>query len=117
MLERVILPALGNQRVTEGTHADIAKVHHDFTHIPYYANRCLEIISKMFNLAEMWGLRPDGTNPRKHIKEDPEEKRERFLSPAELRRVGEVPREMKTEGVELPSANISYRYRVTQHTA
>jgi hypothetical protein len=43
----------------------------------------------MFNLAEMWGLRPDGSNPRKHIKKYPEEKRERFLSPAELRRVGE----------------------------
>jgi hypothetical protein len=26
------------------------------------------MISKMFNLAEMWGLRPDGSNPRKHIK-------------------------------------------------
>jgi hypothetical protein len=38
------------------------------------------MISKMFNLAEMWGLRPDGSNPRKHIKKYPEEKRERFLS-------------------------------------
>jgi hypothetical protein len=54
----------------------------------------------MFNLAEMWGLRPDGSNPRKHIKKYPEEKRERFLSPAELRRVGEVLREMEQEGVE-----------------
>jgi len=67
MLERVILPSLGARRVTEVTRADIAKVHHDFRHIPYDANRCLEIMSKMFNLAEMWGLRPDGTNPRKHI--------------------------------------------------
>ena len=73
-------------------------------HIPYDANRCLEIISKMFNLAEMWGLRPDGSNPRKHIKKYPEEKRERFLSPAELKRVGEVLREMEEEGIELPSA-------------
>ncbi|MBM3545299.1 MAG: DUF4102 domain-containing protein [Alphaproteobacteria bacterium] len=104
MLERVILPSLGARRVTEVTRADIAKVHHDFRHIPYDANRCLEIISKMFNLAEMWGLRPDGTNPRKHIKKYPEEKRERFLSPAELKRIGEVLREMEAEGIELPSA-------------
>jgi Arm DNA-binding domain/Phage integrase, N-terminal SAM-like domain len=84
MVERVILPALGRHRVNEVTRADIAKLHHDMRHIPYDANRCLEIISKMFNLAEMWGLRPDGTNPRKHIKKYQEEKRERFLSVGEL---------------------------------
>jgi integrase len=102
MLERVVIPALGRHRVTEVTRADVAKIHHDLRHIPYDANRSLEIISKMFNLAEMWGLRPDGSNPRKHIKKYPEEKRERFLSPAELRRVGEVLREMEGEGIELP---------------
>lgn len=109
IIERVILPALGRHRVTEVTRADIAKLHHDMRHIPYDANRCLEIISKMFNLAEMWGLRPDGTNPRKHIKKYPEEKRERFLSAAELRRVGEVLREMEQEGVELASAIAAVR--------
>jgi len=109
MVERVILPALGRHRVTEVTRADIAKLHHDLRHIPYDANRCLEIISKMFNLAEMWGLRPDGTNPRKHIKKYPEEKRERFLSAAELRRVGEVLREMEEEGIELSSAIAAVR--------
>ena len=104
MLARVIVPALGSHRVTEVTRADVARIHHDLWHIPYDANRCLEIISKMFNLAEMWGLRPDGSNPRKHIKKYPEEKRERFLSPAELKRVGEVLREMEREGIELPSS-------------
>lgn len=109
MLERVIIPALGRHRVTEVTRADIAKIHHDLRHIPYDANRCLEIISKMFSLAEMWGLRPEGTNPRKHIKKYPEEKRERFLSAAELRRVGEVLREMEDEGIELSSAIAAVR--------
>jgi integrase len=109
MIERVVLPALGRHRVTEVTRADIAKLHHDMRHIPYDANRCLEIVSKMFNLAEMWGLRPDGTNPRKHIRKYPEEKRERFLSDAELRRVGEVLREMEQEGVELASAIAAVR--------
>ena len=104
LLQLTILPALGRHRVTEVTRADIAKLHHDLRHIPYEANRCLEVISKMFSLAEMWGLRPDGSNPRKHIKKYAEEKRERFLSPAELKRVGEVLREMQCEGIELPSA-------------
>ena len=88
------------------TRADVAKIHHDLRHIPYDANRSLEIISKMFSLAELWGLRPDGSNPRKHVRKYPEEKRQRFLSPAELRRVGEVLREMEDEGVESPVKDV-----------
>ncbi|MFD1510674.1 tyrosine-type recombinase/integrase [Lacimonas salitolerans] len=108
-LQRFILPALGQLTVTGVTRADVAKFHHDLRHIPYQANRCLEVVSKMFSLAEMWGLRPDGTNPLKHIRKYPEEKRERFLSAAELRRIGEVLREMEAEGIELPSAVLAAR--------
>jgi integrase len=108
-LRRFILPALGRLAVPEITRADVAKFHHDLRHIPYQANRCLEVVSKMFVLAEMWGLRPDGSNPRKHIRKYPEEKRERFLSAAELRRIGEVLREMESERVELPSAVLAVR--------
>src|SRR5262245_26670092 len=59
MLERFVLPTLGHYRVNQVTRPDIAKFHHDLRHTPYDANRCLEMVSKMFNLAEMWGLRPD----------------------------------------------------------
>jgi hypothetical protein len=60
----------------------------------------------------MWGLRLDCSNPRKHIKKYPEEKRERFLSPAELKRVGEVLREMEQEGIELPASIAAVRLLV-----
>jgi len=108
-LRRFILPALGRHKVLEVTRADVARFHHDLRHIPYQANRNLEIISKMFNLAEMWGLRPDGSNPRKHLRKYPEQKRERFLSPSELRRLGEVLDAMEAERVELPSAIAAVR--------
>ena len=103
-LKKFILPFFGNRPIAEVSREEVARFHHKYRHVPYQANRCLEILSKMFNLAELWGLRPDGSNPRKHIKKYREEKRERFLSAAELRRVGEVLREMETEGLELPSA-------------
>ncbi len=108
-LKRFILPALGRLAVPEITRADVAKFHFDLRHIPYQANRCLEVVSKMFVLAEMWGLRPDGSNPRKHIRKYPEEKRERFLSAAELRRIGEVLRDMESERIELSSAILAAR--------
>jgi integrase len=58
----------------------------------------------MFNLAEEWGHRAPNTNPRRGIKKYPETKRERFLSEAELQRIGEVLVEMEAERVEMPSA-------------
>jgi integrase len=104
-----ILPALGRLRVSDISRADVARFHHSMRHIPYQANRNLEIISKMFGLAEMWGLRPDGSNPRKHLAKYPEQKRERFLSAAELKRLGETLNEMEAEGVELPGAITAVR--------
>jgi len=67
-LRRFILPAIGRLSVAAVTRADIARFHHQLRHIPYQANRNLEVISKMFQLAELWGLRPDGSNPRRHIR-------------------------------------------------
>jgi hypothetical protein len=57
---------------------------------PYQANRVLAVLSKMFNLAERWGLRPDGSNPCRHVEKFAELKRERMPSPAELARLGEA---------------------------
>lgn len=108
-LRQFIVPKLGHYKVSELSRAHVAAFHHDLRHIPYQANRCLEQISKMFNLAEMWGLRADGTNPRRHVKKYPEKKRERFLSPAEIKRLAQVLTEMEQEGLEMPSAILAFR--------
>lgn len=108
-LKLFILPAIGHLRVIDVTRANIAKYHHDWRHRPYQANRNIEIISKMFNLAELWGLRPDGSNPRKHIKKYPERKRERYFSAGELQSLGRVLEEMEEERIELPSAIAAIR--------
>ncbi|HCS70008.1 MAG TPA: integrase [Rhodospirillaceae bacterium] len=99
-LRRFILPALGRLKVSDVTRADIAKFHHDLRHIPYQANRNLELISKMFSMAEIWGMRPEGSNPRLHIKKYPEEKRERYLSQKELSDLGSVLNEAEEIGVD-----------------
>ena len=108
-LRRFILPAIGRLKVADVTKADIARLHHELRRIPYQANRNLEVVSKMFNLAELWGLRPDGSNPRRHLKKYPEEKRERYLSPAELASLGEALSLAEQEGVEDPYAIAAIR--------
>jgi integrase len=58
----------------------------------------------MFNLAEVWGLRPDGSNPCLHVKRFPEQKRERFLSPEEYAALGKTVRDIERNGSETQSA-------------
>ncbi len=48
------------------------------------------LLSKAFNLAEVWDWRPEGTNPCRHVGRYKEESRERYLSEGELRRLGEA---------------------------
>ena len=66
---------------------------------PYQANRVLEIQSKIFNLAEVWGWRGEKGNPCRHVRKYMESKRERFLSDEEFRRLGEVVNEMEAKGL------------------
>ncbi|MBU2580251.1 MAG: site-specific integrase [Alphaproteobacteria bacterium] len=57
---------------------------------PGAANRTLALLSKMFSMAEQWGWRPDHSNPCHKIVRYAENKNERFLSSAEISRLGGV---------------------------
>jgi hypothetical protein len=76
----VILPLLGGKRVSDVTRQDVAKLHHVRRATPTEANRALAVMSTMFHMAERWGLRPDGSNPCRHVDKFAQRRRERFLS-------------------------------------
>jgi integrase len=89
MIERIVKPALGNRKVTSITYADIDKLHRKLsTTAPYQANRLVALLSKMFSLAIRWEMRSD--NPAKGIERNPEERRYRYPSGDELRRLTEA---------------------------
>ena len=98
LLNKFILPAHGDVQVREVTRQHVLDLHLKLQHIPYQANRVLEIQSKIFNLAELWGWRGDKGNPCRHVRKYKEQKRERFLSDEEFRRLGEVVNEMEVRG-------------------
>ena len=60
---------------------------------PTTANRVLAVMSKMFNLAEKLGLRPDGSNPCRHVEKYPEKKLHRDLTEIETARLAKVLRD------------------------
>lgn len=104
LIDQHILPALGSRKVASVNRADIAAVHHSLRATPYEANRMLALASKMFSLAERWSVRPDGSNPAKNIDRFPEEKRERYLTEAEIARLWKVLHSEEGETAASPSA-------------
>jgi len=103
-VEFFINPKIGTRKVTDIERKDIAEIHQSLSHIPYQANRTFGVLSKMFNLAEVWGLRPDGSNPCLHVKKYVEHKRERFLDAKEFAALGKALWEVEQDGLETQSA-------------
>ena len=99
-----VLPHLGTLRLAAVTREDVATLHHGLRETPTAANRVLALLSKMFNLAERWGLRTDGTNPCRHVEHFPEHRRQRFLSDDELARLGGVLNEVEQNSTESAEA-------------
>src|SRR5262249_56332598 len=91
LIKAIVKPRLGSLKAAAVTRADVAKVHHALRDTPYQANRTLALLSKMFNLAEAWGMRPDGTNPCRHVQRNREQKRERFYSRHRFNDLGDPP--------------------------
>ncbi len=69
---------------------------------PCVTNRCLALLSKMFNLAERWGMRPDGSNPVRHVEKYKENRVERYLSEDELDRLANVLSDAEKDSSENP---------------
>ena len=89
MLNAIVLPRLGQLKVEDVRRADLAALHREVSaKTPIQANRALALLSKMLSLAIAWEMR--GDNPAIGIERNPENKRERFLSPAELARLNEA---------------------------
>jgi integrase len=102
LLNKDVLPSLGNVRVAELTPAQVAKLHLGMSKRPYLANRALAILSAMSRFAELHGHRPPGTNPCAGIDPYPERSRERYLTDEELKRFGAAL--TKAEHAGLPPA-------------
>jgi len=88
MWEKLVLPTLGKHKVADVTHSDIEALHRDITTqrgTPVRANRVIEVVRRAFNLAIRWEWVEK--NPASGQQRNPEEKRQRYLSPEELSRL------------------------------
>lgn len=90
-LEQRIYPQLGKERLDRVTAAHVTRMHNSLRETPFEANRCLAVLSTLFNKAVLWRLLPPNhINPCRGITAFPEPKRKRYLSAEERALMGEA---------------------------
>jgi integrase len=104
-----VLPALGKIKVADVKRSEIADLIGRLRDRPTAANHSLSLLRKMFNLAELWGLRPDGTNPCRHVKKYTGAKRTRLITDDELARLYAYLDHADAEGLEHPLLTLAIR--------
>ena len=89
-LRNQIMPWFRGQPVTDITRAEVRRWFGTLHATPAAANRSLPILSVIMRQAEVYGYRPKNSNPCGRIRRYPQARRERFLTPAEIRRLGQA---------------------------
>lgn len=82
-----IQPVFGHRLVWEIKRAEVVAFHSRLASQPATANKCVTLLSKLFNLANEWEWLTDGSNPARKIKKYRETHRTRILSQDEISRV------------------------------
>ena len=91
-----ILPALGSRPALAIGHKEVTELHHALSSKPVMANHVIDLLSRIYNLAEDRGQIPEMSNPCRLVAKNRERKRERFLTDEEFRRLGRVLDEAET---------------------
>jgi integrase len=108
-IDNYIKPRLGNSKAAIVSQTDIVSFHRGMHETPAQANRILATLSKMFNLAEKWGIRELNSNPVRGIDKYPEKPKERFLSVPEIQAVHSAISELESEKVLTEHAAALFR--------
>ncbi len=90
LIDRYLVPFFGAMRVPQIGRADVRRWFDAMSGTPGNANRTLPVLSVMMRQAELWDLRPQGSNPCRNMRRYRTKPRERFLSVDELKRLGFV---------------------------
>jgi integrase len=97
LMRRLILPMFGTHRLQHVVPGDVERWHYGLKVTPFQANRALAVLSKLMSWATDRGFR-SGENPCRAVEKYKEIARKRYLSLAEIAKVGEAIRVCEAEG-------------------
>ena len=109
IVSHYIVPELGECAIAAVNRAQVAALHYRHRDKPRQANRAVEVLAKMFRLAEAWGLTPPRKNPCRSVRRYKVRRRERFLTPEEYRRLGRVLVAAQADGSARPGGIAAVR--------
>ncbi|UZF23924.1 tyrosine-type recombinase/integrase [Ralstonia pseudosolanacearum] len=101
-IDSFVIPAFGSKKTHEVTRHDITALMKRMEKSPTQANRVLSLVRKMFNLAELWGYRPDGSNPCRHVPKYPEKGSTRLITDDQMASLFAYLDKAEAEGLEHP---------------
>lgn len=90
-----ILPSLGKAPIAELDRGRIQDWHSKIPS-PRAANLALAVLSSLMTQAMLSGVRPEGVNPCKHVRRNPEVPRARDIRREELAAIGEALQQLKS---------------------
>lgn len=112
IIDRHLLPAFGVRPIADVNRAEITRWHQSLREVPYQANRCLAVLSRLMTWSIRQGHREAAHgNPCQYLEKYPERKRERYLSTEEIGRLAaaldaaadrEAPARPRTGGLTVP---------------
>ena len=100
VINRNIIPLLGRKKVQDVKRPEIAGLMEQLSYKQTEANKVFSVLRKMFNMAEVWGYRPDGTNPCRHVPMFPAGKSTHLISDEEMGNLFRQLDKIESEGLE-----------------
>ena len=97
-VDRHILPAVGRTPALSLKPKRVVEIHHSLRDTPVMANNVIRVLSRIWHWAEERGELPEGKNPCRGVVFFRQDARERFLSDAEFRRLGETLESVEASG-------------------
>jgi len=116
-ISKYIEPALGTSKLDKVQPDEIARLHRRIgKERPTVANRVIECLGSIYRYAAQCGLTPKGHNPAAGISAFKEAARERFLSAAEMAKLGETLALAETDGLPWKVSESKHVPKIKQAT-
>jgi len=95
VIRKYIVPNRGKILIKDLDRNAVASWHSSVTTFKTQMNRALGTLSSICTQTEIWGWRPQGTNPCRYVKRKPETPRKRDVHPNELEAIGAALKQLE----------------------